>query len=90
MLAYQISTNSSDPKKKKKFPTNFSMVFFVQASAFVLTYPVNNAMDDSTNENRMALAWEKAFIQLAKVFSHSKNAICDLFLNLEWYVICLS
>ncbi|XP_056169603.1 uncharacterized protein LOC115672607 isoform X4 [Syzygium oleosum] len=39
---------------------------YSEASAFVVTYPVNNAMDDSTNGNRMALAWEKAFIQLAK------------------------
>ncbi|XP_048128326.1 NPC intracellular cholesterol transporter 1 isoform X2 [Rhodamnia argentea] len=44
----------------------FSGKNYSEASAFVVTYPVNNAMDDSTNENRMALAWEKAFIQLAK------------------------
>ncbi|KAI6700958.1 hypothetical protein NL676_015282, partial [Syzygium grande] len=44
----------------------FSRNNYSEASAFVVTYPVNNAMDDSTNGNRMALAWEKAFIQLAK------------------------
>ncbi|KAF8013214.1 hypothetical protein BT93_I1169 [Corymbia citriodora subsp. variegata] len=44
----------------------FSGNNYIEASAFVVTYPVNNAVDDSTNENKMALAWEKAFIQLAK------------------------
>ncbi|XP_050366394.1 uncharacterized protein LOC126784899 isoform X2 [Argentina anserina] len=39
---------------------------FSEASAFVVTYPVNNAIDDVGNENGKALAWEKAFIQLAK------------------------
>lgn len=47
--------------------TNSMMIFEFQASAFVVTYPVNNAVDDVGNENAKALAWEKAFIQLAKV-----------------------
>lgn len=38
-----------------------------QASAFVVTYPVNNAIDDAIGSNGRALAWEKAFIQLVKV-----------------------
>ncbi|KAF8405539.1 hypothetical protein HHK36_010446 [Tetracentron sinense] len=37
-----------------------------QASAFLITYPVNNAIDKAGNENGRAVAWEKAFIQLVK------------------------
>ncbi|PRQ25180.1 putative protein patched/dispatched [Rosa chinensis] len=44
----------------------FSGNNYSEASAFVVTYPVNNAVDDVGNENGKALAWEKAFIQLAK------------------------
>lgn len=47
--------------------TNTTMIFKFQASAFIVTYPVNNAAGDVGNENGKALAWEKAFIQLAKV-----------------------
>lgn len=43
------------------------VIFKFQASAFVVTYPVNNAVDNVGNENGKALAWEKAFIQLSKV-----------------------
>lgn len=32
-----------------------------------MTYPVNNAIDEAGNGNGKAVAWEKAFIQLAKV-----------------------
>ncbi|CAB4300958.1 unnamed protein product [Prunus armeniaca] len=45
----------------------FSGNNYTEASAFIVTYPVNNAVDDVGNENAKALAWEKAFIQLAKV-----------------------
>lgn len=38
-----------------------------QASAFIVTYPVNNALDKEGNETGKAVAWEKAFIQLAQV-----------------------
>lgn len=38
-----------------------------QASAFVVTYPVNNEVDKDGNDTKRAEAWEKAFIQLAKV-----------------------
>ncbi|KAJ4829723.1 hypothetical protein Tsubulata_020732 [Turnera subulata] len=38
---------------------------YSEASAFVVTYPVNNAIDEATN--RKALTWEKAFIQLVEV-----------------------
>ncbi|ONH92492.1 hypothetical protein PRUPE_8G178600 [Prunus persica] len=44
----------------------FSGNNYTEASAFIVTYPVNNAVDDVGNENAKALAWEKAFIQLAK------------------------
>lgn len=44
----------------------FSGSNYLEASAFVVTYPVNNAIDEVGNENGKALAWEKAFIQLAK------------------------
>ncbi|XP_038878641.1 NPC intracellular cholesterol transporter 1-like [Benincasa hispida] len=39
---------------------------YSEASAFVVTYPVNNAMDSVGNENGKAIAWEKAFVKLAK------------------------
>ncbi|XP_044489407.1 NPC intracellular cholesterol transporter 1 [Mangifera indica] len=40
----------------------FSGNNYSEASAFIVTYPVNNAIDD----NGKAVAWEKAFIELAK------------------------
>lgn len=43
------------------------MLFQFQASAFVVTYPVNNAINEGGDENGKAVAWEKAFIQLVKV-----------------------
>lgn len=43
------------------------MKLYFQATAFVVTYPVNNAIGDLSNENARAVAWEKMFIQLAKV-----------------------
>ncbi|GLT63217.1 hypothetical protein SLA2020_357960 [Shorea laevis] len=39
---------------------------YSEASAFVVTYPVNNAIDKAGDENSKAVAWEKAFIQLVK------------------------
>lgn len=49
------------------------MIFARQASAFIITYPVNNAVDKEGNETKKAVAWEKAFIQLAKVCSLSQS-----------------
>lgn len=46
---------------------NPMMMFLWQASAFIVTYPVNNAIDKEGNETGKAVAWEKAFIQLVKV-----------------------
>ncbi|XP_050935106.1 uncharacterized protein LOC103490460 isoform X3 [Cucumis melo] len=54
------------------FGSNYS-----EASAFVITYPVNNAIDAVGNENGKAIAWEKAFVKLAKEelmpLVHSRN-----------------
>ncbi|XP_022762939.1 Niemann-Pick C1 protein isoform X4 [Durio zibethinus] len=44
----------------------FSGNNYSEASAFVVTYPVNNAIDEAGNGNGKAVAWEKAFIQLVK------------------------
>ena len=41
-----------------------------QASAFVVTYPVNNVVNEAGNENEKAVSWEKAFIQVLKVFAY--------------------
>ncbi|EFH67498.1 predicted protein [Arabidopsis lyrata subsp. lyrata] len=44
----------------------FSGNSFSEASAFLVTYPVDNAVDNKGNKTEKAVAWEKAFIQLAK------------------------
>ncbi|XP_031405004.1 NPC intracellular cholesterol transporter 1 isoform X2 [Punica granatum] len=44
----------------------FSGSNYSEASAFIVTYPVNNALNKEGNETGKALAWEKAFIQLAE------------------------
>ncbi|KAL8135782.1 hypothetical protein AgCh_010405 [Apium graveolens] len=44
----------------------FSGNNYSEASAFIITYPVNNALDKKGNETKKAIAWEKAFIQLIK------------------------
>ncbi|KAL4186468.1 hypothetical protein AMTRI_Chr09g34040 [Amborella trichopoda] len=44
----------------------FSGSNFSQATAFVITYPVRNAVDETGKENWEAVAWEKAFINVAK------------------------
>ncbi|CAH2060365.1 unnamed protein product [Thlaspi arvense] len=44
----------------------FSGNSFSEASAFIVTYPVDNAVDNEGNKTAKAVAWEKAFIQLAK------------------------
>ncbi|MCI22969.1 Niemann-Pick C1 protein, partial [Trifolium medium] len=46
----------------------FSGNNYSEASAFIITYPVNNALAKFGDENGKAIAWEKAFIQLAKVW----------------------
>eukprot|EP00257_Ricinus_communis_P008945 XP_002527152.2 NPC intracellular cholesterol transporter 1 isoform X1 [Ricinus communis] len=42
----------------------FSGNNYTEASAFVITYPVNNAIDEAGNGK--AVAWERAFIQLVE------------------------
>ncbi|XP_020589386.1 Niemann-Pick C1 protein-like isoform X2 [Phalaenopsis equestris] len=44
----------------------FSGSNYSDASAFIITYPVNNEVGDAGNENGKAVAWERAFIQLVK------------------------
>ncbi|XP_060676138.1 uncharacterized protein LOC107427228 isoform X2 [Ziziphus jujuba] len=44
----------------------FSGSNYSEASAFIITYPVNNAVDEGGNENGKSLAWEMEFIKLAK------------------------
>ncbi|KAF7829479.1 NPC intracellular cholesterol transporter 1-like isoform X1 [Senna tora] len=44
----------------------FSGTNYSEASAFIITYPVNNAINEEGNATAKAVAWEKAFIQLVK------------------------
>ncbi|KAF7141231.1 hypothetical protein RHSIM_Rhsim06G0006500 [Rhododendron simsii] len=44
----------------------FSGNNYSEASAFIITYPVNNDVDSKSNVSMRAVAWERAFIQLAK------------------------
>ncbi|CAI0382133.1 unnamed protein product, partial [Linum tenue] len=44
----------------------FSGNNYSEASAFIITYPVNNVVEKEGNETERAVAWEKAFIDLAK------------------------
>ncbi|CAO2815751.1 unnamed protein product [Amaranthus hypochondriacus] len=44
----------------------FSGNNFSEASAFVVTYPVTNTVDESSVANGKAVEWERAFIKLAK------------------------
>nr|CAB3487941.1 unnamed protein product [Digitaria exilis] len=50
----------------------FSGNNFTEASAFVITYPVNNKVETTGQENGKAVAWERAFINLVKV-SHASS-----------------
>ncbi|KAK6939221.1 Niemann-Pick C1, N-terminal [Dillenia turbinata] len=45
----------------------FSGSNYSEASAFIVTYPVNDMVDKESAEALKAVAWEKAFIQLVKV-----------------------
>ncbi|KAH0974444.1 hypothetical protein GBA52_016343 [Prunus armeniaca] len=44
----------------------FSGKNYSEATAFLITYPVNNAISKEENETERAVTWEKAFIKLAK------------------------
>ncbi|KAL5215204.1 hypothetical protein ABZP36_004356 [Zizania latifolia] len=39
---------------------------FTEASAFVITYPVNNNVETTGQENGKAVAWERAYVNLVK------------------------
>lgn len=43
-----------------------------QASAFVITYPVNNKVETTGQENGKAVAWERAYVNLVKVSNFSQ------------------
>lgn len=45
----------------------FQGVNYSQASAFVVNFPVTNFVNDSSEQVAAAVAWEEAFIRLAKV-----------------------
>lgn len=70
------------------FLTKWCFFPFLQASAFIITYPVNNEVDRTGNENGKAVAWEKAFVHLVKVTSFilpfSLMVPLCLFLLLVW------
>lgn len=44
----------------------FSSNNYLEASAFIVTLPVDNAVGDSAEANGAAIAWEEAYIRLAK------------------------
>ncbi|KAK9666670.1 hypothetical protein RND81_14G202500 [Saponaria officinalis] len=44
----------------------FSGNNFSEATAFIVTYPVNNMIEDSSDERKKVVEWERAFIKLAK------------------------
>ncbi|PKU82679.1 hypothetical protein MA16_Dca021955 [Dendrobium catenatum] len=44
----------------------FSGSNYSDASAFIITYPVNNEAGDTGNQNGKAVAWERAFIRLTR------------------------
>ncbi|GAB4828432.1 NPC intracellular cholesterol transporter 1 [Ancistrocladus abbreviatus] len=44
----------------------FSGNNYSEASSFIVTYPVNNAVDRESNVTKKAVAWEAAFIQLVQ------------------------
>ncbi|XVE98789.1 hypothetical protein REPUB_Repub03eG0138700 [Reevesia pubescens] len=56
----------------------FSGNNYFEASAFVVIYPVTNAIDEAKDGNGKTMAWEKAFIQLAKVKVQSVSNILIL------------
>lgn len=63
-----IFQNSFKLRKYIGCYNNYVFVLGCQASAFIITYPVNNAIDKEGNETGRAVAWEKAFVQIVKVW----------------------
>ncbi|CAN1315555.1 NPC intracellular cholesterol transporter 1 [Linum perenne] len=69
----QHYTSAADCRSAFKAPLDpntalggFSGNNYSEASAFLITYPVNNFIVTKGNETERAIAWEKAFIELAK------------------------
>ncbi|BAH92771.1 Os04g0563801 [Oryza sativa Japonica Group] len=54
-----------DPKKYDDSGIDHAKFCF-QASAFVITYPVNNKVETTGQENGKAVAWERAYVNLVK------------------------
>lgn len=63
------------------------MIFPRQATAFIITYPVTNAVDKEGNETKKAVAWEKAFIQLAKVHSSFRFSLLSSLISVIIYCL---
>ncbi|KAI4388512.1 hypothetical protein MLD38_000833 [Melastoma candidum] len=70
---FQHFTSAEDCLSAYKGPVDpstaiggFSGNNYSEANSFIVTYPVNNALDKEGNETGKALAWEKAFIRLAQ------------------------
>ncbi|CAH9050123.1 unnamed protein product, partial [Cuscuta europaea] len=70
---FQHYTSAEDCMSAFKAPLDpttalggFSGNNYSEASAFIVTYPVNNAIDKESNDTKRNVAWEKAFIQLVK------------------------
>ncbi|CAN1315547.1 NPC intracellular cholesterol transporter 1 [Linum perenne] len=70
---FQHYTSAADCRSAFKAPLDpntalggFSGNNYSEASAFLITYPVNNFIVTKGNETERAIAWEKAFIELAK------------------------
>jgi hypothetical protein len=52
---------------RKKIVCSYLTAVAWQASALVITYPVNNKVETTGQENGKSVAWERAFIKLVKV-----------------------
>ncbi|CAN0927419.1 NPC intracellular cholesterol transporter 1 [Linum grandiflorum] len=69
----QHYTSADDCRSAFKAPLDpntalggFSGNNYSEASAFLITYPVNNFIEEKGNKTERAIAWEKSFIELAK------------------------
>ncbi|XP_071698001.1 uncharacterized protein [Rutidosis leptorrhynchoides] len=67
---YSSDTNCMSAFKGPLEPSTalggFSGNNYSEASAFLITYPVNNVINKESNETKRAVAWEKAFIKLVE------------------------
>eukprot|EP00252_Welwitschia_mirabilis_P020709 TRINITY_DN5121_c0_g1_i1.p1 TRINITY_DN5121_c0_g1~~TRINITY_DN5121_c0_g1_i1.p1 ORF type:complete len:1312 (-),score=235.79 TRINITY_DN5121_c0_g1_i1:193-4128(-) len=72
-FCFQHYTSSEPCLSAYKAPVNPNTILggytgnnYSQATAFVITYPVNNAVDENGDQIGKAIAWEDSFIHLAK------------------------